>query len=270
MIDKKLNEILRAKYNPEGSALRIAQNRMLEILLFIKNICEKNNIEYWLDCGTLLGAVRHGGFIPWDDDIDICIRIKDKKRFMNAVLKENNPIYTIQCHSRDSHFYWNWFTVVDLKTEYFDNNPRFQNYKFKGFKIDVFSLEDRMNDKMWRFCRSFMLNHIHAPLIGCTLQRLRKPFVPFLYWCFCNILEPISRISSFGKKSYYNYEYGLLWNAKRKKTTIFPLKKIEFEGYEFGCPNDVDKYLEAFYGNWRDIPSEDKRRVHALNYKIYD
>lgn len=81
MIDIELQKKLRAEYNPDGSLLRRQQMRMLEILLHIDKICKENNIPYWLSSGTLLGAVRHEGFIPWDDDVDIEMMREDYLRF---------------------------------------------------------------------------------------------------------------------------------------------------------------------------------------------
>ena len=71
MIDAKVQSQLRERFNPDGSMLRRQQLRMLEILLHIDRVCAEHNIKYWLSSGTLLGAMRHGGFIPWDDDLDI-------------------------------------------------------------------------------------------------------------------------------------------------------------------------------------------------------
>ena len=68
MID---NEALRERYNPEGSKLRNNQKELLNMLLDLDAICKEHNIEWWLSSGTLLGAARHEGFIPWDDDVDI-------------------------------------------------------------------------------------------------------------------------------------------------------------------------------------------------------
>ena len=85
MIDIDIQQQLREQYNPDGSQLRLLQLRILDILKEFDAICKKYNIPYWLDSGTLLGAARHGGFIPWDDDIDVCILKKDQKRLRQAM-----------------------------------------------------------------------------------------------------------------------------------------------------------------------------------------
>lgn len=89
------NEELRTIYNPEGSILRKVQLKMLDILRTVDTICKKHNIEYVLDGGSLLGAVRHGGFIPWDDDLDITVMRKDFKRLRKILPKElpSNLVY---------------------------------------------------------------------------------------------------------------------------------------------------------------------------------
>lgn len=71
MISDTENEKLREKFNPDGSTLRRQQLRMIELLDYVDSVCKENNIKYWISSGTLLGAVRHEGFIPWDDDLDI-------------------------------------------------------------------------------------------------------------------------------------------------------------------------------------------------------
>lgn len=73
MIDNDTQLTLRAQFNPDGSSLRNLQLQLVDILIEFDRICRKNNIDYWLDSGSLLGAARHGGFIPWDDDLDVCV-----------------------------------------------------------------------------------------------------------------------------------------------------------------------------------------------------
>src|SRR3954468_21006016 len=93
-------------YNPEGSELRRAQLKMLEILEAFDKICRKHNINYWLVCGTLLGARRHGGFIPWDDDLDIAILQSDYDKLM-LILKEELPEHLkLQTQETDKKYWY--------------------------------------------------------------------------------------------------------------------------------------------------------------------
>ena len=75
VISSTENEALRQRFSPEGSPLRRHQDRMLEMMVWLDAVCRRHGIPYWLGSGTLLGAVRHGGFIPWDDDVDIEFRL---------------------------------------------------------------------------------------------------------------------------------------------------------------------------------------------------
>ena len=88
MIDPEIQKELRQKYNPDGSMLRSLQTSLMETLIEFDKVCREEGVVYWLDAGTLLGAVRHGGFIPWDDDLDVCILKKDRKKLKKAMEKE--------------------------------------------------------------------------------------------------------------------------------------------------------------------------------------
>ncbi|MDE6696570.1 MAG: LicD family protein, partial [Muribaculaceae bacterium] len=102
MIDNKIQAELRQRFNPDGSDLRKVQLRMLEMLKYVDKICRENNIKYWLSSGTCLGAVRHGGFIPWDDDVDIELEKTDFKRLIKILSKDNK--YFLQTHSTDIEY----------------------------------------------------------------------------------------------------------------------------------------------------------------------
>ena len=96
-----MERYLREKYNPDGSILRQHQLKMLDILIIIDRICKKHGIKYWISDGTLLGAVRHGGFIPWDDDLDIQMMRKDFKHFIKIISEELPENLALQTHKTD-------------------------------------------------------------------------------------------------------------------------------------------------------------------------
>src|SRR5690554_4949476 len=94
-----------SEINGEGTTLRKAQLRVLDIFIEVENILRNHNIDYWLIGGTLLGAVRHGGFIPWDDDLDISIEYKDLKKVRKLLKKELSEKYAIQDYKSDRNYY---------------------------------------------------------------------------------------------------------------------------------------------------------------------
>ena len=102
-----------SKYNPEGSTLRKAQLRMLEMLIEIDKICRKHTIPYWIEFGTLLGAVRHKGFIPWDDDADICVMEKDYKYLREILIRELPSKYAFQDTTTDKYAFFTYGRVRD-------------------------------------------------------------------------------------------------------------------------------------------------------------
>src|SRR5690554_6780661 len=94
-----------SEINGDGTLLRKAQLRVLDMFIEVDGICRKHGIEYWLMGGTLLGAARHGGFIPWDDDMDICILHKDLKKLRKALIAELSAQYAVQDRTTDKNYY---------------------------------------------------------------------------------------------------------------------------------------------------------------------
>ncbi len=256
-----------SKYNGEGTILRKAQLRMLDILIEIDKICRKHNIEYWLEAGTLLGAVRHGGFIPWDDDIDITISRKDYKRLKAVLQDELNENFIFVDSSVDSNFFDNCARVKDRRT-YIDNRL-YKYQKEQGLFVDIFTVEempslivkniiDRTYGRIYRQLHGFgkvvytsklKINIVYA------LSLLLAPIVYALVWLYSFICRSIG-----GNKM--GLAYGLTFPQTKYKTDIFPCLNIEFEGYYFMCPNNVHNYLTNHFGDYMTLPPEDKRPVH--------
>ena len=131
-------EALRRKFNPEGSVLRRQQHRMLEILLEVDRICKKHNIRYWLSSGTLIGAVRHKGFIPWDDDLDIEMLLPDYERLMRVLPDELPSTMALQSQDTDPNYFFFYAKVRDRRSHLEEGNRYDRVGKEQGIYIDIF------------------------------------------------------------------------------------------------------------------------------------
>lgn len=266
-------KVLKDKYNPEGSELRNAQYRMLEMLCYIDKICLENDITYWLDCGTLLGAVRHGGFIPWDDDSDICMPINDAKRFKAIMQKKYNAgEFVLQCRESDPGFFGPWLILRDRKSEYLQDSHMHRARKYRGLQVDIFTVSDHNLSFLRRVSVSLENRLITQPLLK---WRFSKPlelacrfWYQLLYSFVFKVFDELGLL--FSNKQYYTYTYGTAFGDKHLITPIFPLKRIQFEGKVFNVPNDTDRYLTENYGNWRRIPKDNEILTHHVNVKFYD
>ena len=251
-INKELAIQLKEKYNADGTTLRLAQLRMLEMLEYVDRICNTHNLIYWLDGGTLLGAIRHGGFIPWDDDIDICMPHNDAEKFKCIMLKENSDKYILQCRETDKGFFGPWYVLRDLGSEYIINNKKHNHQLYRGLQIDIFIAEDQTNDIVWYFSR-LIQKCIDKPLNILTSLQIATILSSPLYYFMHNIILPFSRKIS-KEKEYYKMPYGSMWKYKLRKKDIFPIIRYNFEGIELCVPNNYDAYLTTEFGDWQEIP----------------
>ena len=134
-------EELKARYSPEGSKLRSTQRELVDILLDLAKICEENNIQWWLSSGTLLGAARHKGFIPWDDDIDIVMLKRDYRRLERVLHKMQSEEYVYQSMRSDIEYVNTFGKFRKRKGEVRILGGRYKYLNFKGQFIDIFCIE---------------------------------------------------------------------------------------------------------------------------------
>jgi lipopolysaccharide cholinephosphotransferase len=130
-----------SEYNPEGSDLRRMQLKMLEILDVFDHICRKHNIHYWLACGTLLGARRHGGFIPWDDDLDVYILQTDYKKLVSVLKEELPENLKVQTRETDKNYWYYFPKIRDVDSSFYDKNTETDKLNYQGIFIDIFPIE---------------------------------------------------------------------------------------------------------------------------------
>lgn len=257
------------EYNAEGTDLRKMQLRMLEMLEFLDFICQKHNIPYWLAAGTLLGAVRHGGFIPWDDDLDIEMQKDDYKRLLKILKTEISDKYVLQTHKSDRNYIFPIAKLRDKNSFISELQNEDKNYKFRGVFIDIFYLDNgnhffgRLAVNLQKFV--IVLNFIKNDKLGLLLflkimifgllNNLVFPFMRFLAYLF-NINSKILPL-------------GTGFTKLIEISNVFPLQKILFEGKYFNAPANTDAYLKDMYGDYMKLPDPGERRSHILKCEVF-
>jgi lipopolysaccharide cholinephosphotransferase len=262
------SEQLRQRYNPEGSKLRQDQLELLMMLKRVDAICKENNIQWWLSSGTLLGAARHKGFIPWDDDIDIVMLRKDYRRLERILRKLNEKEFVLHSMCSDVE-YVNCFGKYRKRDGVVESkNRRYNYYRWRGIGFDIFTIEKT----------SYFAAKAASTIYG-NIQHLtsyirwgvvRKPLIRLIQLLCFGIIFPILRlIGLINPRGEYHYSLGQGW----AKHTFFmedtmPLTTTEFEGEQMPAPKNMDAYLTRVYGNWRKLPGEEQIRksIHCQDY----
>ena len=271
---KETEEELKEKYNPEGSSLRNLQIESLKMLIWLSDICKENNIEWYLAYGNILGAVRHGGFIPWDDDLDICLLEKDYKKLKKVLSSKKyaDSEYILQNHKTDKGYYAFWSVLRHKNSEYIKNDRIHNARKYRGFQIDVFPLAEKRLQFLAKIIKKFeTLNNKY--FIG--KNNFYNIVAGFLYYFERYLLIPIYELLCFllgwKNKGILCHAYPTpFFKERMKKSYVFPLKTITFEGHEFPAPNNIDEYLKSLYGdNYMILPTKEKRNNHTvLEYRL--
>lgn len=261
---------LKQRYNPEGSKLRKQQMRMLDILSEFDRICQKYDIPYFLYGGTLLGAIRHKGFIPWDDDLDVALNRKDYDRLMAILPTELPNNLVLQTNDTDKNYFYFFAKIRDKKSylEEYCGYDRF--FKEKGIFIDIFPFE---RQQMWtHLLAELTQGHCYKILRTSqndkiAIKKVRAITAINRYFIY-PILRFISKVTC-GKR--FTYSYGIPWHLEYKEDCIFPLTTHTFEGREFPVPNKSHEILTMQYGNYMQLPDLNNLPPgHAAKLEIYD
>lgn len=259
---------LRKRFNPDGSMLRKQQLRMLDMLKYVDAICKQNNINYWLSSGTLLGAVRHGGFIPWDDDLDIEMLKKDYDKFVKVLSVIKNDNYVLQTHETDSNYLAPYAKLRDLCSELKETNTNDLYYKYNGIYIDIFILEPSSSYILTKFSQKIQDILYRFNRINC--KWLRK-FSLRLYYVFSRVLFwGLSCMTRINAKDQLRHVHGSSFTSPRYMNDLFPLKEIIFEDSFFPVPNNTDNYLKIIYGDYMALPDLDTVSNHVTKIEIYE
>lgn len=248
----------------ESKTLRKAQLIMFNMLIEFDAICKKHQLQYWLDSGTLLGAVRHQGFIPWDDDIDLSMPVEDYNKFLDIAKDELSNEIFFQTSQTDTDFKFDYIKLRSNQANIIEFHEKDKQVNYhQGVFVDIFPMlairNTEENKKQYKnilkAIRDVSAISLHTPN-GIDNPPKRAELVAAL------------------KQKHQG------WDIKQTKViyggempdvaacfdmdAIFPLKNIEFEGMAFPAPNNSDHYLNAIYHfDYKQLPPENQRIIHA-------
>ena len=249
--------------------LEVLKKEMLNILIFIDKVCEKYCIEYWIDSGTLLGAVRHKGFIPWDDDIDICMMRDDYNKFLNIIEAELEENMEISNFFKSNNCEVTWTKIINNSLRVKEKNSlNGYNYVF----VDVFPVDyyqKNFSNKVIKYLISKFIIFSWV-LSGKKTENINNNLVSLLEKVPINIRKKINNFQKyilryilkkrFNDSDIVTYGYETPFLNKWKKEWIFPLKRVSFCNKKFYAPNNSHIYLSELYGkDYMKLPPEEKR-----------
>lgn len=278
----------------KGDVLKALQSTLLEITKDFAKVCEDNGFYYSLCGGSALGAVRHKGFIPWDDDVDVFIHRKDVDRFVEIFPQELGEKYWLHSIETTPELGIPIMRIMKKGTTLVIDDTL--DCPERGVFIDVCILENAPDNKLMRFfhgigslyfgacvscARFYYKRDIYRKIFESADEKLKKSIEKKIF---------IGRLLSWRSLSKWTQKYGK-WNSKCKNENsndvvcpisskhyfgeIFPRSiymkttKVPFEDTEFELIEDYDWALSRLYGNYLEIPPEDERETHfALEIEL--
>ena len=243
-------------------------------------ICDKHNIKYYLIEGSLLGAIRHGGMIPWDDDIDVGMFRKDFERFLKVVKKEARPPYKCLNYREKSGY-------IDFITQFVDTGKFVRtSYRAKdsimNVWVDVFIIDGMPTNKVLHFIHKYKLLYRKLIMMWSDLDhylvtgRKRSLFEKVLI-TFCRIFKLNRVINTYkalvkmdkamicpNDTNTVNFMSEYKWRTEFPKAYYGEGRMVQFGDLTVRIPDKAEEILVSLYGNYMELPPENERYKHSL------
>ena len=257
----------------------------IDILLELQRVCKENNIKFYLAYGTLLGAIRHGGFIPWDDDVDVIMSRPDYNKLVELNRREKifDVPYSMIC-GEDNTLYLPYMKIIDTSTKVIEDY--LNNDADRSLWVDVFPMDGISGDaeeienilKKGRYYRRLLFwNYVRLDYKGTSLpRRIAKVFAVAYAKCVGARRCKKKILELAAKTPYESADFVLdvvadehrLMNVHGKaipKTEYEKSTKVNFEGYSFDTIENYDAYLRFYYGDYMKLPPAEKQVGHEMN-----
>lgn len=250
----------------------------LELLIEVDRICRKHNIKYCLACGTLLGAVRHGGFIPWDDDVDVWMLRNEYEKFRKVCKKELLNDYFLQNWHNDPYFNSAYSKLRKKGTNYVRVGQEKMKYK-TGIYIDILPLDNLPDNYFTRInmtLRAWIFRKVTYSQAGAMCEK--KLRTRLLYGLVNKLINLKTSKIRFQKMLIKYKDDETLWCKclgdigfnPHWRDNFLDLIEMKFEGYSFCVPKNYDSVLKVSFGNdYMSLPPINERKPHA-NVSIID
>ncbi len=249
------------------------QKNLLNILKWFDEFCDENGLSYYVTGGTALGAKRHKGFIPWDDDIDVGMPRPDYEKLCE-LMKDRQGKYVLEppCSENKDYLYLN-AKIYDTETTAIE---KVRTKCKRGLFLDIFPVDGIGNDleEAKKTFKKFYYKNMFIATRTSVVRKERK------WWknasiilsraipeCIVNTKKLVCKFDEevackdFDSSKYIAAYVGV-HDAEQEiynKNIIFPIREYEFEGLRVKGPNNIDSFLSQLYGDWKKLPPEDKR-----------
>lgn len=239
---------------------------LLEVLQYLHDVCKQNNLTYTLAYGTLLGAIRHQGFIPWDDDVDVFMPIEDYKKAIEIINNKNDGYEFLSCESHDN-YPLSYGKITKNDTITIEESYAFRNIEL-GVNIDVFPLYPidiklfkNTEKEIKKYCLYYRAKAL-SPIKGDSLlKNICKQIIHFLMYfvAFNENAKKINELKYSCKGSEIYIDYNEYSEFKTNFTDFTSIIDVDFENKKFKAPSNYDKILTTMYGDYMTPPKENKR-----------